>query len=107
MNEPCRFSSSASEGKTLILHLRNFDLDSPVHVSVCFLLLSWFNKGIISVSELEVFLEGGFSASRQCGNPFYSILDRWLASLCVNTSSDGRWTRTGGGLFHIEGGSDD
>lgn len=107
MNDPGLFSSSASEGKTLILHLSDSDLDSPIHVSVYFLLFSWFNKGIISVSELEVFLEGGFSASHQRGNAFYSILGRWLASLCMNTSRDRRWKRTGGGLFHVEGSSDD
>lgn len=95
-----------SERKTLIFYPSNFDLYSPIHSSAYLPLSPWLNRGI-SILKLEGFLEGGFSAFHQCRNPFYSILDRWLASLCMNTSSDGRQRRTGGGLLYFGSSSDD
>lgn len=89
MIESCLISSPTSERTTLIFYPSNFDLYSPIHVSAHFPLFFWLNRSI-SILRLEGFLEGGFSATHQCRNPFYNILDRWLASLCMNTSSDGR-----------------
>ena len=64
-------------GKALTFHPNTFDLDSTVHALANLLSSSWLNRDI-SILELESFLEGGFSVSHQCRNPFYSLLDRWL-----------------------------
>lgn len=106
MRELCLFFNSASERKTLTVHSSSFDLDPPINVSAHFPLSSWLTRGI-SVSELEVFFEGGFQPPTNAEILFIaSWPDGWPVS-ARTPPVNGRQKRTGGGLFHSGGSSDD
>lgn len=104
MNKTRLLSSSASEEKfSFFIQVTFIQI-----LRYMFWLNFHFHLGLIEVLVYQNYRSSQkvvYSASHQCRNPFYGILDRWPASLYLNTSSHGRQRGTGG-LLYFRGSSD-